>query len=167
MKVKLFNYFFDQAPLAGLIWLIALFLFSINFLGFVSNYNWAFDFRNFNKKCIIIDSLSNYNSDGNETSSSWSGYSKNLNNREIEISFGYLSLKQESLLLEKVQKKDTFCVWYHPKSKLVFIAKNKDLSFPKWKFLKAQFLKIIILLITFLNFTYWKQKNKKNNENIK
>ena len=164
MRNKIFNYFFNKAPIAGFIFLIPFLLLCFSIISLTFNSKWMLTYSKFEKKYVKIDSLYSFNSDGQGSVSSWSGFSKKLNNYKTEISFGYLSKNEAEKLLEKYRKKDFVCVWYHPERKWASIAQKEDTTFPITEMWLEELYKFLITGLTFLNFIYWKSILSKDNK---
>lgn len=158
MRQKLFNYFFDKAPIAGFLWL-CVFLFGLMILIRTTlQYDLIVNHKLYLKKEIVIDSLNYSNTDGQGSSAYWTGFSKELNNYKTEIAFGNLGKQTEQELLKKVENKEKFDIWYNLKSNEVHLAKKEDKAYPMEEFWIWKFYEFAIILLTYLNFRYWRSK---------
>lgn len=158
MRQKLFSYIFDNAPIAGFLW-IGGFLFGIiSITSSFSNRDIYIKFKDYRKAQIVIDSIDYSNTDGQSSAAIWWGFSKDLDNYQTKIDIGTLGKERQNDFLQKVAMKTKFYIWYNPIYKKAHLARKEDKQYPIKEFWISEFYKYLFVLITYLNFIYWKNK---------
>ena len=167
MRQKIFDYFFGSAPFAGFIFFGCLFW----LLGILNEINTnkqiLFNSTKFKNIKISIDSLSTSSMDGPGSAVIVRGYTFEPNYKNIIIDFDIPEDEEFDKITNKQLSNEKFDVWYYKNSKFAYPASEGEKIFPVNKYWSKHIFRLAIILFATLNFIYWKQKNKKNNENNK